>query len=59
MCLYVLVGNNEEDTGQNSRPSLPFRWSINPNLNIHLRALIRRLPLIFVLAFKVADVISF
>lgn len=41
------------------RPTLPFRWSINPNLNIHLRALIRRLPLIFVLAFKVADVISF
>lgn len=59
MCLYVRVGNNEEDAGQNSRLTLPFRWSINPNLNIHLRALIRHLPLIFVLASKVTDVISF
>lgn len=59
MCLYVKVGNNEEDAGQNSRLTLPFRWSVNPNLNIHLRALIRHLPLVFVLPFKVTDVISF
>lgn len=58
-CLYVLVGNNEEDAGQNNPPTLPFRWSINPNLNIHLRALIQHLPVIFVLALKVTDVISF
>lgn len=44
---------------KNSRPTLPFRCSIYPNLNIHLRALIQHLPLIFVLALKVTDVIGF
>lgn len=35
VCLYVLEGDNKEGMGKNNSFTLPFRWSINSNLNIH------------------------
>lgn len=51
MCLRAPEANNEESTGQNNRSTLPFRPSVNSNLNIHPPSLCADTPPPFDICF--------
>lgn len=51
MCLRAPEANNEESTGQNNRSTLPFRRSVNSNLNIHPPSLGANMPPPFDICF--------